>query len=68
MDELNKLRTENECLEEKIKSLENELQSFRVAVFGILNPMHHSIDILLNEVAPKEKLFRWNSDGTIREI
>ena len=68
MEELNKLRTENECLKEKINSLEKELQDYRVAVFGILNPIQNSINELLVEVAPIDKLFKWNSDGTIEEI
>ncbi|ACZ07697.1 Uncharacterised protein [Sebaldella termitidis] len=58
MEELNKLRTENECLKEKINSLEKELQDYRVAVFGILNPIQNSINELLVEVVPKEKLFK----------
>lgn len=58
MDELTALKEENEHLKEKINSLEKELQDYRVAVFGILNPIQHSINELLKEVTPKDKLLK----------
>ena len=57
MEEINRLKEENEYLKEKINSLEKELQDYRVAVFGVLNPVQESINMLLSKVAPMDKLF-----------
>lgn len=58
MEELNKLRTENECLKEKINSLEKSFKTIELLFLVILNPIQNSINELLVEVVPKEKLFK----------